>query len=50
MKQKKIPYTALGIVIGGAAGVRLAAVTGQTWWYGLVGVGLILGAGLDMYR
>lgn len=47
---REISYTALGIVFGGAAGILLYVLTGQFWWFGLVGVGLILGAGMDNAR
>ncbi|HHX45703.1 MAG TPA: hypothetical protein GX714_17240 [Chloroflexi bacterium] len=47
---KGISYVALGIIVGGAAGVLMFALTGQMWWFGLVGVGLILGAGIDNAR
>ncbi len=47
---KGISYTALGIIFGGAAGVLMYVFTGQIWWFGLVGVGLVLGAGIDNAR
>jgi hypothetical protein len=50
MQKKRIPYAALGVIFGGAAGIFMALITGQSWWYGLAGVGLVLGAGIDMYR
>lgn len=46
----KISYTALGIVFGGAAGILMYLCTQQIWWFGLVGVGLVLGAGMDNAR
>lgn len=42
--------TAIGIVAGGAVGVLMFALTGQLWWFGLVGVGLVLGAGMESSR
>lgn len=47
---RRINYTALGIVFGGAASALLYAITGEFWWFGLVGVGLVLGAGMDNAR
>ena len=47
---RQLSYTALGSVFGGAAGVLLYAITGEIWWFGLVGVGLVLGAGIDHSR
>jgi hypothetical protein len=39
--------TAIGIVAGGTVGAVLFALTGQVWWLGIVGVGLVLGAGME---
>lgn len=45
--KESVSYTALGIVFGGAMGILMFLLTGQNWWFGLVGVGLVLGAGID---
>lgn len=39
--------TGRGVVFGGAAGVVMFALTGQVWWLGLAGVGLVIGAAID---
>lgn len=36
-----------GVVFGAAAGVVMFALTGQAWWLGLAGVGLVIGAAMD---
>ena len=42
-----ISCTALCIVFGGAMGILMFLLTGQNWWFGLVGVGIVLGAAID---
>lgn len=44
---KSVNYTALGIVFGGATGILMFLLAGQIWWFGLVCVGLVLGAAID---
>jgi len=49
MKDRRFSFTAIGLVLGTAAGILLAALLGHSWWYGFIGTaaGLVLGAGLD---
>lgn len=36
----------VGVIIGSAAGTVMVIITGQAFYFGLVGVGLALGAGM----
>ena len=50
MGDRSFRYSALGLIVGAAAGVVLYALLGSWWWFGLVGLGLIVGAAMDATR